>query len=130
MHADERNEMKQNKILIQLAVLALIGLIMFSLPGGVMAQETDPPVEEPSQLDDTPENDILVFEPQFFWELPLSQGFKITFNFGISFEVPRGLSLVSEEAFNLFLRFRTYIREDALDGTETPELDQTPTPEP
>lgn len=122
--------MKQNKLFIQLATLTLIGVMMFALPGAALAQETDPPVEEPSQLDDTPENDILVFEPQFYWELPLSQGFKITFNFGISFEVPRGLSLVSEEAFNLFLRFRSYIREDALDETEIPEPEQTPTPEP
>lgn len=122
--------MKRNKLFIQLTILALIGVMVFTLPSVALAQETDPPVEEPSQLDDTPENDILVFEPQFFWELPLSQGFKITFNFGISFELPRELTLLSEDAFSFLLRFRSFIREDALELTETPEPDQTPTPEP
>ena len=122
--------MKHNKILFQLAIFALIGVMIFAFPSAALAQETDPPAQEPSQLDDTPENDILVFEPQFYWELPLSQGFKISFNFGISFELPRELTLLSEDAFNFFLRFRSFVRQDALELTETPEPDQTPTPEP
>jgi len=122
--------MKQKKIFVQALVLLVIGILTFGLPMAAMAQEIDPPEQGTTELDDTPENDILVFEPQFFWELPLAQGFKISFNFGISFEVPRELTLVSEEAFNLFLRFRSYIREDALEPTETPEPEVTPTPEP
>jgi hypothetical protein len=123
--------MKQKKIFIRLVIFALIGVLTFSLPTMVMAQETDPPAQDDTELDDTPENDILVFEPQFFWELPLSQGFKISFNFGISFEVPRELTLLSDDAFNLFLRFSSYIREDALVPTEVPEPEATtPTPEP
>lgn len=82
--------MKNQKTLIQLGILALIGIMIFALPGVVLAQETDPPVQETTELDDSPEKDILVFEPQFYWELPFTQGFKITFNFGISFEMPRG----------------------------------------
>ena len=122
--------MKRKKIFYQLVIMALIGVLTFSLPTIVMAQETDPPVQDETTLDDTPENDILVFEPEFFWELPLSQGFKITFNFGISFELPRELTLLSEEAFNFFLQFRSYIREDALEPVENPEPEPTTTPEP
>ena len=122
--------MKTKKILVKLSIFALIAIMAFSLPEVVMAQETDPPGQETPELDDSPENDILVFEPQFYWELPFTQGFKITFNFGISFEMPRGLTLVSEEAFNLFIRFRSFIREDALDPVETPQPEVTPTPEP
>mgnify|MGYP001033137463 CR=1 FL=1 len=122
--------MKQKKIFLQALVILLIGILSFGFPAAALAQETDPPEQGTTELDDTPENDILVFEPQFFWELPLAQGFKISFNFGISFEVPRELTLVSEEAFNLFLRFRSYIREDALEPTETPTPEVTPTPEP
>ncbi|MFW5714106.1 MAG: hypothetical protein ACOCYU_05490 [Brevefilum sp.] len=120
--------MKRNKLFTQMVILTLMGAIVFGLPSVALAQETDPPMEEPSGLDDTPENDLVVFEPQFFWELPLSQGFKISFNFGISFEMPRELTLLSEEAFNFFLHFRTFVREDALELTETPEPDQSPTP--
>lgn len=125
--------MKQKKIFIQITILALIVAVTFGMPSLALAQETDPPNEdqqESTELDDTPENDILVFEPQFYWELPLSQGFKITFNFGISFEVPRALNLLSEEAFNFILQFRSFIREDALEPTVTPTPDATPTPEP
>ena len=121
--------MRTKRIFIQLAVLILIGVLIFSLPTTVLAQETDPPAQGATELDDTPENDILVFEPQFFWELPLSQGFKISFNFGISFEVPRELTLLSDQAFNLFLRFSSYIREDALEPTVTPEPTEVPQPE-
>lgn len=122
----------QKKILVQVSLLLLIGIWMFALPGVVSAQETDPPVQDPSEGDDTPENDILVFEPQFYWELPLSLGFKITFNFGISFEVPRGLTLLSDDVYRFFLRFRSYILEDALDpsGAAEPETSPTPTPQP
>lgn len=122
--------MKINKLLIQAITLLLIAVVVFALPGTVMAQETDPPQEETSGLDDSPENDILVFEPQFYFELPLAQGFKIVFNFGISFEVPRELTLVSDQAFDFILRFSSYIRENALEPVEMPEVDTTPTPEP
>jgi hypothetical protein len=125
--------MKQKKLYIQLVIFTLILALLFGAPSIVQAQEVDPPTQDPQEstgLDDTPENDILVFEPQFFWELPLSQGFKITFNFGISFEVPRQLTLLSEEAFNFILQFRSYIREDALEPTETPVPETSPTPEP
>lgn len=122
--------MKNKKFFIQLVVMVVIGAIAFSVPGIAMAQETDPPIQEEQELDATPEDDILIFEPQFYWELPLTQGFKVTFNFGISFEFPMDLTLVSEEAFNLILRFRSYIREDGMEPTETPEPQPTPTPEP
>ncbi len=122
--------MKQKKIFVQVFTIVMIGVLTFGLPTAALAQETDPPEQDTRELDDTPENDILVFEPQFFWELPLSQGFKISFNFGISFEVPRELTLLSDEAFNFFLQFRSYIREDALEPTETPTPEATPTPEP
>ena len=122
--------MRNHKRLFQGVILLLIAMMAFALPGAAMAQETDPPTEGTQELDDTPENDILVFEPQFYWELPLGQGFKIVFNFGISFEVPRELTLVSDQAFDFILRFSSYIRENAMDQTETPEPETTPTPEP
>ena len=130
IQANERKPMKQKKIFVQLVIFAMVAVLTFSLPMNVMAQEPDPPGQDETVLDDTPENDILVFQPEFFWELPLSQGFKITFNFGISFEVPRELTLLSDEAFNFFLQFSSYIRQDALEPTETPEPEPTPTPEP
>jgi hypothetical protein len=129
-HIVERKNMKTQKRFVKFTVLALIAIMAFALPEVVMAQETDPPGQETPELDDSPENDILVFEPQLYWELPFAQGFKISFNFGISFEMPRGLTLVSEEAFNLFIRFRSFIREDALEPSETPLPEVTPTPEP
>jgi hypothetical protein len=122
--------MKINKLFIQVLTLLLVAGVVFALPGTALAQETDPPQEETSGLDDSPENDILVFEPQFYFELPLAQGFKIVFNLGISFEVPRELTLVSDEAYNFILRFSSYLRENALEPVETPEADITPTPEP
>lgn len=122
--------MQDKKRFTQVAVILLIGILVLAFPGAVMAQETDPPAAEAGTLDDTPENDILVFEPQFFWELPLAQGFKIIFNFGISFEMPRELTLVTQEAFDFILRFSSYIRENALEPTSTPEVEATPTPEP
>jgi hypothetical protein len=124
----KRRVMKNKKLFVQLLVIVLLGTLTFGFPGVAMAQETDPPTLEAQEVDDTPENDVLVFEPQFFWELPFTQGFKITFNFGISFEFPMDLTLVSEEAFNLILRFRSYIREDALELPGSPE--DVPTPEP
>lgn len=95
----------------------------------VMAQTVFPPPEVIDEAE-TSEDDILVFQPQLYWEFPFAQGFKISFNFGISFEVPRLLNLVEDDVFNFFLRFRSYVIP-AESGTpvSTPRPQITPTPQ-
>lgn len=109
--------MKLSKLFVQLSIFFVIVTMLFSLPAMVFAQETDPPVEpEDTEIS---ENDILVFEPRFSWEFPFGDGFKIAFHFAISFEVPRQISLVQDEVFDLILNFSSFIKPGALPETET-----------
>ena len=109
--------MKKRQWLIRFSMMFLVAALMFSLPAAVFAQETDPPVapEDP----ETSANDILVFEPRFSWEFPFGDGFKIAFHFAISFEVPRQISLVQDEVFDLILNFSSFIKPGALAEPET-----------
>ena len=109
--------MKMSKLLIQILILFVITTLLFSVPAEVFAQETDPPVEQEDPEES--ENDILVFEPRFSWEFPFGDGFKISFHFAISFEVPRQISLVQDEVFDLILNFNSFIRPGALEEPET-----------
>jgi hypothetical protein len=99
--------MIKNQPMISVMLILLIGALIFSFPSTVWAQEVDPPAEN-DEIEDY-DGDKLVFEPQFFWELPFGQGFQISFSFGIAFQVPTELMLMDENAFNFFLRFRSYI---------------------
>jgi hypothetical protein len=103
------------------------------MPARGLAQ-TEPPNEEVEDLE-VSDDDILVFEPQFFVEFPFAQGFAISFNFGIKFEVPRRLLLVENDILNFFLRFRSYIIPaetvtPAVTPAATPTLEPTVTPSP
>jgi hypothetical protein len=91
-----------------LMVLLVIGGLMLSVPATVIAQVVEPPPLWQGD-DEVDQNDILVFEPQLFFELPFTQGFKISFNLGISFQVPRQLNFVTNDVTNFFLRFRSFI---------------------
>ncbi len=124
--------MKRKNRIIKIIVALLITALTLSFPVAALAQEVLPPVVQ----DETgiSEDDILVFEPQLYWEFPFAQGFKISFNFGISLEVPRFLNLVEDDVFNFFLRFRSFVRpaETSLPTTPaTPTMAPTvfPTPE-
>lgn len=86
----------------------LIGILLLVLPATAFAQAPEPPPEWSGESE-VSDGDILVFEPQFFFELPFAQGFKISFNFGISIRVPRQLMLVDDSVFNFFVRFRSFI---------------------
>jgi len=109
--------MKMSKLFIQLSILFIITTMLFAVPAKVLAQETDPPVVQEDTEES--ENDILVFEPRFSWEFPFGDGFKISFHFAISFEVPRQISLVQDEVFDLILNFNSFIRPGALAEPET-----------
>jgi hypothetical protein len=93
---------------IQFVLCLLIGSFIFVTPTAVFAQEVEPPTVLTSDFEPS-DDDILVFEPQLFFELPFMQGFKISFNFGISLQVPRRLWLVTTDAYNFFLNFRSYV---------------------
>jgi hypothetical protein len=97
-----------NRRTIQTLICLLIGLLLLGLPATVTAQAPEPPPEWDGEIE-LADDDILVFEPQLFFELPFAQGFQISFNIGISIRVPRQLILVTEEAFNFFVRFRSYV---------------------
>ena len=106
----------------------LMGALTLVAPAAVFAQDTQPPSVQAET--GTTDDDILVFEPQLFWEFPFAQGFKISFNFGISLEVPRFLNLVENDVFKFFLSFRSFVRpaETVIPVTPaTPTV--TPTPE-
>ena len=96
------------KQFIQFSLCLLLAGLVLLIPTAVFAQEVDPPTVLTSDFEAS-EDDILVFEPQLFFELPFAQGFKISFNFGISFQVPRQLWLVTTDAYNFFLNFRSYV---------------------
>ena len=117
--------MKRN-VLIRLILLTLLGVVLFSAPSSALAQDTNPPpvLSEDEGISD---DDILVFEPELFVEFPFAQGFKLSFNFGFSLEVPRRLMLVDNDVLNFFLRFRSYIIPADPPGSTTPI--PTPTPE-
>ena len=87
---------------------SLIGALTLAGPAVVFAQDTLPPSVQAET--GTSDDDVLVFEPQLYWEFPFAQGFKISFNFGFSLEVPRFLNLVEDDVFNFFLRFRSFVR--------------------
>jgi hypothetical protein len=93
---------------IQFVLCLLISILVLAIPTVVFAQEVEPPTVLTDDFEPS-EDDILVFEPQLFFELPFMQGFKISFNFGISFQVPRQLMLVTTDAYNFFLSFRSYV---------------------
>ena len=121
------------KKLTRIFILLLVGISLFSMPARGLAQ-TEPPNEEVEDLE-VSDDDILVFEPQFFVEFPFAQGFAISFNFGIKFEVPRRLLLVENDILNFFLRFRSYIipaetETPAVTPAATPTLEPTVTPTP
>ncbi len=99
--------MYKGRIIILLVILTLAGGLMFAAPSPVYAQEADP-VEEAAEAEYAGE--ILVFVPQLYWEFPLANGFKITFNFGLTIELPRQLMLLQDDAFNFFLSFDSYMR--------------------
>lgn len=108
--------MKKKQWFVRFLMMFLVAALLFSLPATVFAQETDPPVAPDDP--EISENDILVFEPRFSWEFPFGDGFKIAFHFSISFEVPRQISLVQDEVFDLILNFNSFIRPGALEETE------------
>ena len=97
-----------NKRTIQMLSFLLIGFLLLAVPAAAAAQTLEPPPEWDGESG-VSDDDILVFEPQIFFELPFAQGFQISFNFGIAIRVPRQLTLVMEDAFTFFLRFRTYV---------------------
>lgn len=98
----------KNKCTIQLLVCLLIGLSLLAVPAAAFAQTPEPPPEWDGNVG-VADDDILVFEPQFFFELPFAQGFQLSFNFGITIRVPRQLILLDEDVYNLFVRFRSYV---------------------
>ena len=120
--------MINKKCLVMIIVALQMGALTLAAPTAALAQDITPlPVvsEEPGISAD----DILVFEPQLFWEFPFAQGFKISFNFGISLEVPRFLNLVEDDVFNFFLRFRSFVRPAETVSPVTPATPTvTPTP--
>jgi len=97
-----------NKRTIQILSFLLIGIFLLALPAAAAAQTPEPPPEWDG-ASGVSDEDILVIEPQFFFELPLAQGLEISFNFGISLRIPRVLTLVTEDAYTFFLRFRSYV---------------------
>jgi hypothetical protein len=97
-----------NKRTIQMLSFLLIGFLLLAMPIAAAAQTPEPPPEWDGDTAGS-DDDILVIEPQFFFELPLAQGLEISFNFGISIRIPRVLTLVTEDAYTFFLRFRTYV---------------------
>ena len=99
--------MRKN-LTIQLLLCLLISALLLASPAAAFAQEVEQPptwTGDQAALND----DLIVFEPQFVFELPFLGGFKISFNFGFSIQVPRQLMLSEENVFNFFVRFRSYI---------------------
>jgi hypothetical protein len=113
----------KSKWLTRLVLAVLICTLVLAFPSTAAAQETDPPRE---LIDDegVSDEDILVIEPQFYLEFPFAQGFKISFNFGITIEVPRRLILVNNDILNFFLRFQSYVipAEGEIEATTSPEV--------
>lgn len=97
-----------NKNTLQILICLLIGLSLLAFPAAAAAQTPEPPPEWDGFTGGSVD-DVLVIEPQFFFELPVLGGFTISFNFGFSFRVPRQLNLVTEEGYDFFVRFRSYV---------------------
>jgi len=97
-----------NKRAIQFLLCLMIVFSMLAIPAAAAAQIPEPPPEWDG-FTAASDDDVLVIEPQFFFELPIVEGFTISFNFGFSFRVPRQLTLVTEEGYNFFVRFRSYV---------------------
>lgn len=97
-----------NKRNIQVVLSVLIAACLLAAPAAAFAQEIQPP---PTWTGDqtAANDDVIVFEPQFVFELPFVQGFKISVNFGFSIQVPRQLMLAEENVYNFFIRFRSYV---------------------
>jgi hypothetical protein len=66
-----------------------------------------------------------VIVPEFKVEIPIVGDFKISFNFGIKFEVPHQLMLANNDILNFLLNFDAYLIPGG-GSTSTP----TPTPFP
>lgn len=107
--------MKRKQTLQALFCLIVI-FTLLALPATALAQAPEPPPEWGGESD-VSETDILVFEPQFFFELPFAQGFKISFNLGVSIRVPRQLMLVNSEVYNFFVRFRSFVIPGGIETT-------------
>jgi len=97
-----------NKRAIQVLFCLMIAVSLFALPAAAFAQTPEPPPEWDGFTGGS-DDDIVVIEPQFFVELPLFEGFTISFNFGFSIRVPRQLRLATEEGYDFFVRFRSYV---------------------
>ena len=97
-----------NKRNIQVVLSILIAACLLAAPAAAFAQEIQPP---PTWTGDqaVSDEDLLVFEPQFFFELPFADGFQISINFGFSIRVPRRLMLVDQDVYNFFVKFRSYV---------------------
>jgi len=98
----------RTKLQIQIFFCLLIGALWLAFPAAAFAQTPEPPPDWTGESGVSDE-DILVFEPQFFFELPFAQGFQISFNLGFSIRVPRQLMLVNDEVYNFFVRFRSFV---------------------
>lgn len=112
----------KRKWITRLCLAALVFTLVLAFPSTAAAQETDPP-QELNEDDEVSDEDILVIEPQFYLEFPFSQGFKISFNLGISIEVPRRLVLAENDILNFFIRFQSYVipAEGESEATAAPE---------
>ncbi len=107
-----------NKRAFQFLVCLMIGISLLAFPAAAAGQTPEPPPEWDGFTGGSVD-DVLVIEPQFFFELSLFEGFTISFNFGFSFRVPRQLNLVTEEGYDFFVRFRSYVIP-AGEGTTVP----------
>ena len=116
--------MIKTTISTRLLLVLLVSALVLAVPAPAFAQTIDPPPEL-TKDGDLSDEDILVFEPQLFWEFPFAQGFKISINFGVMIEVPRRLNLITDEVFNFFLRFRSYVIP-----AEAERMPAAPTPTP
>ena len=119
--------MIKTTISTRLLLVLLVSALVLAVPAPAFAQTIDPPPEL-TKDGDLSDEDILVFEPQLFWEFPFAQGFKISINFGVMIEVPHRLNLITDEVFNFFLRFRSYVIPAEAERTPA-ALTPSPTPE-
>lgn len=86
----------------------IVGILVLALPAAAFAQALQPPTGLEQVIEES-DDDILVIEPQLFFELPLAEGFSISFNFGFTIRIPRQLNLVTQRGYDLFLRIRSYV---------------------
>jgi len=98
----------ENKRILLLTLCLMMGVSLLAWPTAVSAQDVVPPPDWLGE-GEVSDDDIIVIEPQLFFELPFAQGFEISFNFGIKIRVPRRLVFISDDAYNFFLQFRSYV---------------------